>query len=316
MSVRVEVVRSGLVEAVHEVAVVAVGPDGEVVAAAGDVERPFYFRSAAKPIQATVSLEAGADLTPTETALACASHDGHPVHVETVRGVLARAGLGEDDLRCPPAWPLSAVAARRLAFAGHRAPRRVWHNCSGKHAAMLVAAEAAGWDRVSYLDPSHPLQRRVAALVAELTDTSVEPVGVDGCGVPVFATSVLGVARAYLRLGSDPRFRRVIDAMRRYPALVSGSGNPDAVIAVATGGFAKRGALGCLGVGIPGVLGLAVKAWDGSSRAAGAAAAAALRWLDRIPGGGTASLREVEQPVVRGGDRAVGRMRVVGGFDR
>ncbi len=309
---RVEVVRSGVVEAVHSSAVYAVGADGARLAAAGDVDRPFWFRSAAKPIQAVASLEAGGDLASTEIALACASHDGHPVHIETVRRILNRAGLGEEDLRCPPAWPLAAEAARRLASEGHRRPRRLWHNCSGKHAAMLAASVAAGWDPARYLHESHPLQRRIADLVGELSGRSPEPVGVDGCGVPVFPTTTEAMALVFARLGSDPRFRRVTEAMRAYPALVSGSANPDAVIAVGTGGFAKRGAVGCLGVGIPGVAGLAVKVWDGSGRAAGAVAAAALRRLGLVPDGALSALDELEHAPVLGGGEPVGELRVRG----
>ncbi len=313
---QVEVVRSGMVEAVHDVTVAAVAPDGRIIAVAGDRERRCYFRSAAKPIQAAVCLEVGAELTPAETALACASHDGFPVHVEIVRSLLTKAGFTEHDLRCPPAWPLAPGAVRRVAFDGHRTGRRLWHNCSGKHAAMLAASRAAGWDPAAYVDPTHPLQRRITALVEELVEESVDPVGIDGCGVPVFATSVLGIARAYARLGTERRFDAVTGAMRTYPALVSGPGNPDALLAAALGGFAKRGALGCLGVGIPGVVGLAVKVWDGSSRAAGVAAAAALRMLGVVPPGAVKAVDALEHPPVSGGGRVVGEMRVVGGFDR
>lgn len=312
---RVEVVRSGQVEAVHLAAMCAVGPDGRRLGFSGEVERPFFFRSAAKPLQATVALETGVDLVPTEIAVACASHDGHPVHLEAVRSILARAGLGEDDLRCPPSWPLAPEAVRDLAAAGHLRPRRLWHNCSGKHAAMLAASVHVGWDLTSYRAPDHPLQRRIAALVEEVSGRTGDPVGVDGCGVPVFTTTVDAMARTFARLGTDPRFRRIRGAMSAYPALVSGVGNPDAVIATWTGGYAKRGAVGCLGVGIPGVLGMAVKVWDGSDRAAGAVAAGALRLLGVVSGGARGPLGELERPPVVGGDRVVGSLEVRGGLD-
>ena len=100
--------------------------------------------------------------------------------------------------------------------------------------------------------------------------------------------------------------------MRAYPALVSGTDNADAVIATSIGGFAKRGAVGCLGVGVPGGFGLAVKAWDGSGRAAGAAAAAALRLLGFVSGGARPALEELEHAPVLGGGRVVGGLRVQG----
>ncbi|MCA1735845.1 MAG: asparaginase [Actinobacteria bacterium] len=84
-----EQVRSGLVETVHDGALAVVGPDGELVAWSGEVDRPFFFRSVAKPFQAAVCNRLGAALERESLALACASHDGEPVHVALVSALLA-----------------------------------------------------------------------------------------------------------------------------------------------------------------------------------------------------------------------------------
>lgn len=119
-----EQVRSGLVETFHDGAVAIVEPSGELIASAGEIDRPFFFRSAAKPFQAAVAQLCGAGLERERLALACASHSGEPVHIALVRSILGGAGLAEGDLRCPPDWPLRAEAARRLARSGEVAARR------------------------------------------------------------------------------------------------------------------------------------------------------------------------------------------------
>ncbi len=301
--------RSGLVEEYHHGAVALADPAGRLAAAAGDVDRPFFIRSAAKPFQAAVSLEAGADLPATHLALACASHSGDPVHVAIVGDILARSGLTPQDLRCPPARPF-ATADRRLAAAGVVAPARIYHNCSGKHAAMLAACVASGWDPASYLDPDHPLQLRVGALLAEVSGVDTGPPGIDGCGAPVWRTTTAGLARAFSRLANDERFAPVRRAMSAYPLLVSGWGRNDGAIGRWLGAAAKVGAAGCMGVAVAGH-GVGVKAWSGSSAVAGVGAGIALRYLGVVTSAVGEGLEEVLTPPVLGGGKETGRIRPV-----
>lgn len=263
-------VRSGLVEATNHGAALALGPRGEALFELGDVDRSFFLRSAIKPFQATVALEAGVELSDEELAVACSSHAGQPAHVAIARSVLAQAGLGESHLQCPPGPALAETSRLRLAS---QPPSSLHHMCSGKHSAMLAACVATGWPTESYLDPQHPGQVEIANLVEELTGEAVGPPGVDGCGYPTLRGSVRGMARAYQRLMFDSRFRRVRVAMSRYPALVGGSGFDVSTLALAIGGVAKTGAAGLLAVGAPRRFGLAVKAFDGSTNAAATAAA-------------------------------------------
>lgn len=301
-------VRSGLVETVHDGAVAVCDPGGRLLAWSGDIDRPFYMRSAAKPFQAHVSQEWGTDLRPVELALAAASHRGHPVHVSLVESMLARVGFSPDKLRCPPAWPSSSAAARRLATCGEREPQRVWHNCSGKHAAFLRACAAQGWPVETYLDPGHSLQKRVIALVLELGEHPVEPVGVDGCGAPTFRTTVRAMARMYSRLASEPALSPVFEAMHRYPALVAANGEGDSSIAMATHSAAKSGAGGCLGVAVHGRLGVAVKSWDGLGEVATVAAIAVLERVGELTGEAPSRLENLARPPVMGGEWQVGVM--------
>jgi L-asparaginase II len=303
-----EVVRSGTVEAVHDGVVVVVDRD-RLVAVAGDVDRPFHLRSAAKPFQATVALELGLDLPAEHLAVACGSHDADPIHVAMVLRMLADGGLSESDLRCPPAWPLGGPARRRALARGHGGPRRVWHDCSGKHAAMVRVAAARGWDVAGYRDPSHPVQTAVAGVLSDTMGGSFGPAGVDGCGVPVFPATATAMARAFAALTTGRRFERVVEAMHRHPALVSGTGNLDTLVATWSGGVAKRGAEGCLGIAMPGGVGIAVKCWDGSDRPLGPVVMRVLEHLGLAHEGIRRGLEGITAPPVLGGGAPVGAVR-------
>jgi len=300
--------RSGLDEAFHEGCVAASDTAGRLVARFGDIDRPFYARSSAKPFQAAVSVRLGADLEPEHLAVACASHDGTPVHVAIVRRILADGGLSQSDLACPPGRPISPTADRLWASRGATEPDRILHNCSGKHAAMLRACVAQGWDTAGYLDPDHPLQQRQLDGMRDVGALVDEVVGVDGCGAPVFRVSARSFASAFTHL-FDPAFERVASAMHRFPALVSGVGNVDADIAVGLDAIAKRGAEGLLAVAVRGHGSLIVRCWDGSERAVAVAALAALDqlgWItERTP------VRDRLGRQVRGGRKVVGSVRPV-----
>lgn len=100
----VRVIRSDLEESFHTGDVAVTDADGALVAFAGDPDREVFARSSMKPLQATVSLSlAPFDFPDREVAVMCASHNAEPVHVQTVRSLLARAGLSEESLRRGPA---------------------------------------------------------------------------------------------------------------------------------------------------------------------------------------------------------------------
>jgi L-asparaginase II len=301
-------IRSGLVETIHEGAVAVVSEDGGLIAWSGDIDRPFFLRSAAKPFQALVSQQAGASLQPVELALAAASHDGEAVHVALVESMLSSVGLDPSHLGCPPSWPLSGKATRRHLALGQRKMRRVWHSCSGKHAAWLRACQSQTWPTDSYLSPDHPIQSRIVEVVTELGEYPVTPVGIDGCGAPVLRTTTRVMALLFSRLATLPALGEVFKAMHRYPALVSGTGNGDTAVATALNAAAKRGAAGCGGVAIEGRLGIAVKSWDGIQEVVDVAMVGALDALGELQGFSRQQLARVARPRVLGGGRPVGEL--------
>jgi len=306
-----EVVRSGFTEGYHRGSVVVLDPAGVAVSVAGDVTAPVFPRSANKPMQAAAMLAAGLDLAdPADLALACASHYGEPAHVRRVRAMLAAGGLSEADLRCPADLPL-AVDARDDLVRARVAPAPVYMNCSGKHAAMLLTCRAAGWPTDGYLRAEHPAQVAIRAGVQRLVRQEAAAVGVDGCGAPVLAFSLVALAGAVQAVAEAPAGTpagRVADAMRAYPELGSGTGGDDARLMRAVPGLlAKGGAEGVHAVAVPGIGAVALKIDDGTFRARLPVLVSALARLG-LTGPALDALAEV--PVL-GGGQPVGRVRAV-----
>jgi L-asparaginase II len=323
--VTVAVTRGGVVECRHRVHVAVADARGRLVAAAGDPGLVTFLRSAAKPIQALALVESGAadDLgcTGRHLAVACASHHGMEMHVQVVRELLGRAGLGPEHLRCGPHAPADPEAAEALRRAG-AVPERIHNNCSGKHAGMLAVCVHRGWAPDGYLDPHHPVQCEIRATLEALAGQAVAASAPDGCGVPTFALPLRAMAVAYARLGCGyglPGVRavaaaRLAEAMAAHPELVSGPGSLNTELLRRHGQrvLTKGGAEGvwCYAVRQQGPgLGLALKVEDGAARAVGPALLAVLKALG-LPGGGDPELASFTRPIVRNTlGEAVGEIR-------
>jgi L-asparaginase II len=221
--------------------------------------------------------------------------------------MLHDAGLDEHALQCPAVWPLSPGARDLQHRRGIDFERRIFHNCSGKHAAMLAACVARGWPIDSYLSADHPLQREIIEVVAEATGIRPEPVGVDGCGAPTLRGSVRGLATAFAQLSSNPRYERATRAVSRFPSLVADNERPDGRLGRWWGGPVKVGAQGQIGIGRHGV-GIAAKARAGASEVAVAAVIAAADDLGLLPDAMRSGLAEAAEPPVMGGGVPVGNV--------
>ena len=276
--------RGGRVESVHRGTVVVADRDGRVRYLAGDPALPLYLRSACKPLQALPLVEGGGvekfGLTEPELAVICASHAAEPLHIQAVASILSKIGLDASALRCGPHAPSDPSAAAALTQAG-RDPEPIHNNCSGKHAGMLASCRLYGWPTETYLDPGHPLQRRIAVLIAEFCGAAEPlPAGTDGCGVPTFHATVAQLARGFGRLADPcdlpgPRaaaVRRIGDAMAAHPVMVSGTRRLATSLMEVLGDrlFCKGGAEGGFGVALRSRgFGIAVKIEDGNARAMG-----------------------------------------------
>jgi len=264
--IRVSVRRGGLTEAVHHVHAVAV-QDGTVIAEAGDAELFAFMRSSSKPLQAVPVARARADLDDRDLAIASASHLADEPQLEAVRALLAKAPASEDELECGPEG---------------RAPSRLKHNCSGKHAGMLALCRAKGWRSEGYRLEGHRVQREMLAIHAEASEVAEDEIrtAIDGCGVLTFGLPLERMANAFARLPELEGGDRIAAGMRAHPELIRGPIATDTRLMRALPGWiAKGGAEGLL-CAAGGGLGVALKAEDGNGRALGPAAAAFFRRLD------------------------------------
>ncbi|MCX0245127.1 asparaginase [Streptomyces drozdowiczii] len=282
LPVLAEVVRSGFTEGHHRGSLVLLAADGSVELSLGDPAAPVFPRSSNKPMQAAAVLRAGLDLSGERLALAAASHSGEGFHLDLVRKMLTEHGLSPEDLQTPPDLPLDAVEAEAYLAAG-QVRECLTMNCSGKHAAMLAACAHKGWDMDGYLDPAHPLQQLVHQVVEEAAGEEVAAVGTDGCGAPLMAVSLVGLARAFRSFVlAEPGTaeRRVADAMRAHPEYVAGTRRPDTwLMREVPGTLSKMGAEAVQAVALADGRALAFKIDDGSTRALGPVLARALGLL-------------------------------------
>ena len=287
----VEVTRGGLTESRHRGHVIAVEPDGTIVAQLGARETVTFLRSSAKPHQAIPLVASGAadrfNFDEREIALACASHSGDSIHTEVAGSMLKKIGLGPEALKCGVHEPFSPDVARELREKGE-SPNILQNNCSGKHAGMLALALHLGAPVETYDEPGNPVQKAIGKTIAEFSGIPIEDiaVGVDGCGVPVFGITVKAMALMYARLVSPPTefaegtraaSERIVSAMSTYPELIGGTKDRlDTEIMRAARGrlISKVGAEGVYTCGIlpceewPRGLGLALKIEDGDDHRA------------------------------------------------
>jgi L-asparaginase II len=308
-----EIVRSGFVEGHHYGSIVALAADGTIDWSVGEVAAPVLPRSSNKPVQTLAMVELGLDLPDDLLALACASHSGEPFHVEGVRRTLASAGMDESALQTPPDYPLDDAAREAVLRAGGaRTP--ILMNCSGKHAAMLATCVLRGWDTATYLDPAHPLQVAIADTFSRLTGEPVTTVAVDGCGAPLLSTSLTGLARAFsaLATATDGPQRRVADAIRRHPELVSGTTRDELTLHRAVPGLiGKAGAESVYAVALPDGRAWALKTDDGAPRVRPVLMAEALRRSGVLaePGVDADAVAGTGRLELLGGGKPVGEIR-------
>lgn len=299
----VEVWRGPIVESRHRGHIAAVTGEGKMVAALGAPDTVTFLRSSGKPFQALPLVVSGAadrfGFTASEMAIACGSHSGEPVHVETVRSMLGKIGVDESALKCGVHEPFSAEVARELAR-NQQPPNVLQNNCSGKHAGMIALARHVGAPTETYDQWTNLVQQMIGRTVAQFSDVRVDSiaVGTDGCGVPVFGISVRAMALMYARLVWPPTdfdgptsdaAKRIVRAMISFPEMIGGTKSRlDTELIKAGNGrlISKIGAEGVYTIGVlpcddwPSGLGLALKIEDGDDhRARPPAVIEALRQL-------------------------------------
>ncbi|ARE39535.1 hypothetical protein RGUI_1394 [Rhodovulum sp. P5] len=324
----VEVWRGDMVESRHRGHAVVCDARGQVVAEWGDSGTVILPRSSCKMIQALPLVESGAaraaGLGPAQLALACASHQGAPVHVDLVRRWLSDIGRGENDLRCG-AQPTRDKAERTRMVQAGEAPGQVHNNCSGKHTGFLTLAGHLGGGP-DYVDADHPVQRAARAAFEDVTQQDSPLWVTDGCSAPNFATTLYGLARAMAFFAGarpdtgDARGRAAGDlvaAMLAHPMLVAGEGRACTALMQAMEGkvAAKTGAEGVFTAILPERgLGVALKIEDGATRAAETAITGILAHLGVLNRDHPTAATYLDAPVVNWRGIRTGRIRLAEGF--
>ena len=313
--VLVEVTRGDMVESRHRGAFAVCDTQGRVLLSTGDVERTIYPRSAIKPLQALALVETGAAeafaVSDAEVALACASHDGEPLHADAASQWLQRIGLSVDDLECGAHWPYHEPSLRALAAHGET-PTPAHNNCSGKHDGFLTLAKHLGAPTAGYIRFEHPVQQRVLGILEMMSGLNLgdAPRGIDGCGIPQYGMPLGNLALAFARFAEpddQPERRqaacaRVRRAMAEHPVMVAGHERFCTKVIAATQGRAlvKTGAEGVFAAAVPELgLGVAIKIDDGEKRASQVVMAGLLDRLGVLDDGAQRVLAPLLSPSLR-----------------
>jgi L-asparaginase II len=309
--------RSGFIESRHAGAAVVLGSDGAVLRALGDVTAPVFPRSSMKPFQAIAVMASGVVLRGEDAAIATSSHSGTQKHTDLVRGLLARAGLSEADLGCTPTWPGDSATRDSLVRQG-AGPAPIYSDCSGKHAAMLVACVQNHWPTAGYLDPEHALQKRILDVVERFTGERPAASGVDGCGAPVHALSLTALARGIARIATSKSsspfaiYREagfLAEAVRENGWVIAGPGLPDSIAIERLGLFVKGGAEGIMVASAENGTTVALKILDGNLRAATIVALSLLADAGAVRRADIDAIVPELKLAVQGGGKPIGQIR-------
>lgn len=291
----VEVTRGATVESIHRGIVAVVDTKGNKIASVGDTSYFTYIRSAAKPIQALPILEQGAadrfGFSLEDIALIISSHSGEEEHVRIGRQLMDKIGLESIYLLCGTHPPLHQDTAKELSARG-QAPSVFHCTCSGKHAGMLALAKHLELSLDDYYILEHQVQQFMLQTISEFADMDKTDIGIgiDGCGVPVFALPIEKMAYIYARWADPIDFcdKRInacsilSEAVTTYPRLVGGTRRLASDLMKITGKklLAKDGNEGIFCIGVPSRgWGIAVKIEDGSNRAVAPVVIETLRQL-------------------------------------
>ncbi len=284
--------RGNAIESRHRGAVAVVDIKGRSVLEFGDVRQHVFPRSAIKFLQAIPFVESGAveqfGLDERHIAMACASHNGEPIHVGLARDWLERLGASHNDLECGACMPMDEATAFELLGEG-RGPERLHNNCSGKHLGLLSTCVVCKDELRNYRLYNHVAQQRWFEVVESFSKLRVAqlPWGYDGCAIPTLALPLHRVATAMARFGDVSGLQgarrdavsRIHQSLTAHPYLVAGRDrlDTDLMQQLAPRIFAKVGADGVFTACLPEAgIGIALKIDDGRDSAARVALGAVL----------------------------------------
>lgn len=264
----IKYLRDGLTEKEHY-GYIIVSNKKHIIDTHGDSKDiPFYLRSCAKPLQASLlidfKIDKYFDLTEEEIAMCCASHTGEEIHVKTAKKFLKKIGLDERYLKCGFHKPIAQKVQEELILKGQN--ETIFHNnCVGKHIMMLAICKVKNWRLQTYDSFNHPLQQAIKEKVNELCEVKQEyPVTKDGCGVPIMSMPLKNMLKGYLNLFFESKYEKIKNAFLNQPYIIGGENRLDTkIIEKSNNLIAKVGAGGlCIVVNLGNEEALAVKISD------------------------------------------------------
>ncbi|WP_367659023.1 asparaginase [Cytobacillus gottheilii] len=271
--------RNGSVENVHFGIIAGVNDKKETVRQFGDIKQDVFFRSAAKPIQALPLLLTDIiekyGVTDEEAALFGASQRGEHYHIAALESLLNKLPVREEELLCPPSYPLNKGPYEEMLREG-KEKRRLYHNCAGKHIGFAAVCRELGYEVSGYWRQEHPLQKQINDIFSELSEIPLDLIkaGTDGCGVPVLAIPLENMALTYLKLAcpdmiKDSALRSAVQKlgaiMNKEPNIIASHHFICSILLRDDNIFAKGGAQGVYCFGLRKErLGFALKVINGS----------------------------------------------------
>lgn len=265
--------RDGLAEQEHFGYIVRCNRNEVLGKIGNDGDYPYFLRSCAKPLQASLIIDYGLDksfeMTEEEIAVCCASHAGEECHTKIISNLLNKFEITEDMLKCGKHAPISKTAQDELLLKGVP-PSQIHNNCSGKHTMMLGLCKINGWDVENYDNINHPLQQKIKQKIYELCELKKEyPITKDGCGVPIHSMPLKNMVIGYLNLFCNNKYEKIKNAFLNNPYIIGGEDRTDTkIIQNTTGLVAKVGAGGlCIVVNTKKEEGFVVKICDADMNA-------------------------------------------------
>ncbi len=275
----VEDYRGGILECEHWGHICGVSDNEEVKYSVGDENFLAFLRSSAKPVQAIPLVKRGINqkynFSEKEMTVLVASHRAQSFHVQAVESIMEKVQIEEEQLICLPTYPLSNDAKEEL-IRQNMPKRRIYHNCSGKHLNIITLCKELGYNINNYWDINNEVQQEILehiSIISGFPKNEIK-IGVDGCGVPVFAMPLKYLANTFFKLAcpdmiEDKDIRQAVititNLMNKHYEMVSGTNLICALLNKDENIVAKGGSKGVYCFGLKKErLGFAIKVMDGS----------------------------------------------------
>jgi L-asparaginase II len=316
--------RGNVIENIHQGIAIAIDSNYRIIKQWGDTKTEIFPRSALKPIQTFGIISTGTDkglkLKDEQIALATSSHHAETVHIEMVKLWLKELKLDEEDLTLGSAWPLSPK--RKDYILRHEGRKsKVYHNCSGKHCGQLSICIHQKFKTLNYQDPKHPVQKLFIQNLEKLSETKINHIGIDGCGLPAPSLPLERFAYALTKFADPAKLdgvdkkavMKVFECCVKYPLLFGGSESVNSILTKSSSKkiLVKNGADGVFSAIIPDEkMAIVVKIKDGNMKAAEIAITGLLRDLKILDNDEVKKL--ISQPIINSAGKRSGKMYWLG----